>query len=88
MKRFAWIFALSVAAGPADASCTSEAQEKKLDGGALKTFMMKCRMDAVAACDAEAKDKNLAGAEKTSHVNKCLADAVDAVADARPAPQK
>ncbi len=76
MMRFALMLALSMATAPAAAGCLSDAQEQKLEGAALKAFLMKCRMEAMTACDADAKSKNLSGTEKTTHVNKCLAVAV------------
>jgi len=45
---------LSVAAFSASAqtaTCKSQADEKKLAGAALKTFMTKCERDAQATCD-------------------------------------
>jgi len=76
LRRFALIFAFSVAGTPAAAGCMSDAQEKKLEGAALKTFMAKCRMDAITSCDADAKARNLSGLDKTNYTNKCLAQAV------------
>jgi hypothetical protein len=60
----------------AAASCTATAQEKKLDGAAMGSFMKKCEADAQSACDATAKEKKLAGAVKDSFTKKCVGDAV------------
>lgn len=57
-------------------SCQDTANEKKLAGAALKSFMGKCEKDATAACDASAREKKLAGAAKTSFTKKCVFDAV------------
>jgi hypothetical protein len=54
-------------------TCKSQADEKKLAGAALKSFMTKCERDAQATCDA--KEKKLAGAAKTSFTKKCVTDA-------------
>ena len=60
------------------ATCKSQADEKKLAGAALKSFMTKCERDAKAACDTSAKEKKLAGAAKTSFTEKCVSDAAGA----------
>jgi hypothetical protein len=57
-------------------SCNATAQDKKLAGAALNSFMKKCEADAQSTCDATAKDKKLAGAAKDSFTKKCLSDAV------------
>jgi hypothetical protein len=59
-------------------TCKSQADEKKLAGAALKSFMTKCERDAKAACDTSAKEKKLAGAAKTSFTKKCVSDAAGA----------
>jgi hypothetical protein len=64
----------SVAANAA--SCTAQAQEKKLAGAAKTSFMTKCERDAGAACDTQAAEKKLNGAAKTSFTKKCKTDAV------------
>ena len=56
------------------ATCKAQADEKKLAGAALKSFMTKCERDAKTSCDASAK-KKLAGAAKTSFTKKCVTDA-------------
>src|SRR4051812_22070117 len=70
---------LSLAAFSASAqsatTCKSQADEKKLVGAALKSFMTKCERDAQATCDTSAKEKKLAGAAKTSFTKKCVTDA-------------
>jgi hypothetical protein len=57
-------------------TCKSQADQKKLAGAALKSFMTKCEKEASTACSKSASDKKLAGAAKTSHVKKCVSDAV------------
>ena len=60
----------------AAASCTATAQEKKLAGAAMSSFMKKCEADARSSCDAKAQEKKLAGAAKDSFSKKCVTDAV------------
>ena len=69
---------LALGAGSAyaeDATCKSQATDKKLAGAALTSFMTKCEKDATATCDKQAADKKLAGAAKTSFTKKCVSDA-------------
>ena len=63
------------AAAAQTATCKAQADEKKLAGAALKSFMGKCERDAKASCEASAKDKKLAGAAKNSFTKKCVTDA-------------
>jgi hypothetical protein len=65
--------ATALAAG---SSCKDAADDKKLAGAALKSFMTKCEKDARTSCDATAQDKKLTGAAKTSFTKKCVTDAV------------
>jgi hypothetical protein len=60
----------------ADTTCTSRAEEKKLAGAALTSFLKKCEEDAAAVCDSDSKSKKLSGAALDSHMKKCIADAV------------
>jgi hypothetical protein len=76
MKAFVFAAALTLVAGPAWATCKSDAAGKKLAGAALTSFMKKCESDAKTACAKSSTDMKLAGAAKTSHEKKCLADAV------------
>jgi hypothetical protein len=81
MRYLAVVAMLVVAATAAGAQtpgapCKAQAEQKKLAGAALKSFMTKCEKDASAACGKSAADKKLAGAAKTSHVKKCVSDAV------------
>ena len=76
MKSCVLIVALTLIAGPAWASCKSDAADKKLAGAALKSFMTKCQNDAKASCEKSSKDMKLAGAAKNSHNKKCMTDAV------------
>jgi hypothetical protein len=62
----------------AQATCKSDAADKKLAGAALNSFMKKCETDAKKTCEADAKEKKLAGAAKNSHVKKCVTDATGA----------
>jgi hypothetical protein len=81
MRYLAVVAMLVVAATAAGAqtpgpTCKAQAEQKKLAGAALKSFMTKCEKDASAACGKSAADNKLAGAAKTSHVKKCVSDAV------------
>ena len=76
MKKFALAAALMLVATAANATCKSDADEKKLAGAALKSFMTKCEKDAKAKCTAESKDQKLSGAAAKSHTTKCTKDAV------------
>jgi hypothetical protein len=81
MRYLAIVAMLVLAATAAGAqtpasTCKAQADQKKLAGAALKSFMTKCEKDASAACSKSASDKKLAGAAKTSHVKKCVSDAV------------
>lgn len=81
MKRIALALFLSMLAAGANAqspTCKAQADEKKLAGAALNSFMKKCQTDAQKACDGQAKDKKLAGAAKSSFTKKCVTDAVGA----------
>ena len=60
----------------ANATCKSQASDKKLAGAALTSFMKKCQADATASCNTQARDKKLAGAAKTSFTKKCVSDAI------------
>jgi hypothetical protein len=60
----------------ADATCKSQAADKKLAGAAMTSFMTKCEKGAKASCDTSAADQKLAGAAKTSFTKKCVTDAV------------
>jgi hypothetical protein len=75
MKKLALTAALTLMAGPAFATCKSDAADKKLAGAAQKSFMTKCEKDAKAACEKSSMDMKLAGAAKTSHMKKCMSDA-------------
>ena len=76
MKKLTLIIALTFIAGPAFATCKSDAADKKLAGAAMKSFMTKCEKDAKAACAKSSMDAKLAGAAKTSHEKKCMTDTV------------
>jgi hypothetical protein len=81
MKKILLAALLSTFAATAfaqDATCKSQATEKKLAGAALKSFMTKCEKDAATSCAAQAAEKKLAGAAKTSFTKKCVNDAVGA----------
>lgn len=68
--------ALLATAAHAQETCKAKADEKKLAGAALNSFMTKCKKDAQTACDKSAADKKLSGAAKTSHIKKCMTDSV------------
>lgn len=81
MKYFAAALMLSACASgalAAEATCKSQALEKKLAGAALESFMKKCETDAATACDVDSKAKKLSGAALDSHMKKCIADKVGA----------
>jgi hypothetical protein len=59
-------------------TCKVQADEKKLAGAALNSFMKKCQTDAQKSCDTQASGKKLSGAAKTSFTKKCVTDAVGA----------
>jgi hypothetical protein len=59
-------------------TCKAQADEKKLAGAALNSFMKKCQTDAQKSCDTQAGDQKLRGAAKTSFTKKCVTDAVGA----------
>jgi hypothetical protein len=75
MKTIVLAVSLSLIASSAFATCKSDAEDKKLAGAALKSFMTKCEKDANTACTADSAAKKLAGAAKTSHMKKCVSDA-------------
>ena len=66
----------SASSAYADATCTSQAADKKLSGAAKTSFLTKCQKDAASSCDAAAVTKKLAGAAKSSFTKKCVNDAV------------
>lgn len=77
MKRLALallISSLAVTAAVAKQTCKQRADEKKLAGAALNSFMTKCA-DATASCAKAAADKKLSGAAKDSFTTKCVMDA-------------
>ena len=67
MKKMLLAALLSTFAATAfaqDATCKSQASDKKLAGAALKSFMTKCEKDATTSCTTQAADKKLNGAAK------------------------
>jgi hypothetical protein len=76
MKYLAIVGVVVLAAKAPQATCKAQADQKKLAGAALKSFMTKCEKDASAACTKAAAEKKLSGAAKTSSVKKCVGDAV------------
>jgi hypothetical protein len=70
------LLATAASAQVPTSTCKVQANEKKLAGAALKSFMTKCQKGAAASCNKDAADRKLAGAAKTSHVKKCTNDAV------------
>jgi hypothetical protein len=70
------------------ASCTAQADEKKLAGAARNSFVQKCERDqtanAAAACAKQADEKKLAGAARNSFVQKCERDHGAAAAPTAP----
>ena len=67
---------VSGSAFAAEATCKSQAADKKLAGAALTSFTKKCTTDATAACDKAAAEKKLSGAAKTSFTKKCVTESV------------
>jgi len=67
---------LTLPATAQTATCKSQADEKKVAGVAMKSFLTKCEKDAKTT--ASAKEKKLAGAAKTSFTKKCVTDATGA----------
>jgi psiF repeat len=71
---------LAAAAVPANAAqtetCNSQADEKKLAGSALKSFVSNCRRDAKSTCEESAEDKDLSETARTRFIRKCVRDAV------------
>ena len=76
MRKLALALSLCLVAAPAFATCKSDAEEKKLAGAALKSFMTKCTKDAGESCTKQATDQKLNGAAKNSFTKKCVTDAV------------
>lgn len=81
MKKLALIvvagaFLGGISAANAQATCKTNAADKKLAGAAMTSFMKKCQGDAQKSCDAQAKEKKLNGAAKTSFTKKCVNDSV------------
>jgi hypothetical protein len=77
MKRLALtllILSLAVSGAFAKQTCKQRADEKKLAGAALNSFMMKCASEATASCAKAAADKKLSGAAKDSFTTKCVRD--------------
>src|SRR5438128_913317 len=57
---------ITVLAQPmATATCTKQAEEKKLAGAAKTSFLKKCEKDAETACTKDSAEKKLTGAAKT-----------------------
>jgi hypothetical protein len=62
MRRLALtllISSLALTGAFAKQTCKERADEKKLAGAALNSFMTKCASDATASCDKAAADKKL-----------------------------
>ncbi len=78
MRTIILALALTFAAttAHAQATCSAEADTKKLAGAAKSSFLKKCETDAKAACDKKAADQKLSGAAKNSFTTKCVKDAV------------
>lgn len=77
MRTIILALALTFAATAANAqaSCTKEADTKKLAGAAKSSFLKKCETDAKATCEKKASDQKLSGAAKNSFTTKCVKDA-------------
>ena len=70
------ILVCATSAFAAETTCKSQADDKKLAGAALTSFMKKCQTNATKTCETSATEKKLAGAAKTSFTKKCVGDAV------------
>jgi hypothetical protein len=66
---------LAITGAIAKQTCKERADEKKLAGAALNSFMPKCASDATGLCDKAAAEKKLSGAAKNSFATKCVKDA-------------
>ena len=63
------LWLLTTFAFAAEASCDSQATDKKLARAAKASFLKKCEADAATKpCDAQATEKKLAGAAKAARV--------------------
>jgi len=69
------LLSLAVTGAVAKQTCKERADEKKLAGAALNSFMTKCASDATASCNKAAADKKLSGGAKDSFTTKCVKDA-------------
>jgi len=69
------LLSLAVTGAVAKQTCKERADEKKLAGAALNSFMTKCSSDATASCNKAAADKKLSGGAKDSFTTKCVKDA-------------
>ena len=76
-----WIYILAVlaiATFPAKAArtetCKAQADDKKLSGPSLKSFMNNCKRDAKATCEEAADEKSLSGMMRTRSIKKCIRD--------------
>jgi hypothetical protein len=63
-----WVYILALLAfGPVPVlaaqteTCKSQADDKKLAGASLRSFMSNCKRDARSTCDESADEKNLSG---------------------------
>jgi hypothetical protein len=59
-------------------TCKGQADEKKLAGAALTSFMTRCEKDATKSCDTTATEKKYKGIVKTNYVKTCVAGALGA----------
>ena len=78
MKKILLAAAFALVCTGANATCKSDAADKKLAGAALKSFMTKCEKDAKAACAKESAEQKLKGAAANSHTTKCTKEKVGA----------
>jgi hypothetical protein len=72
----ALVSTLSASAYAQGPTCKAQADDQKLTGGALKTFMAKCEKDATKSCGIAAAEKKLKGAARTSFTKKCVTDSL------------
>jgi psiF repeat len=79
MKRLILAVLVSTFATSAHAqgpTCKAQADDQKLAGAALKSFMAKCEKDATKSCGIAATEKKLKGAARTSFTKKCVTDSL------------
>ena len=76
MKKIVLALAIClVSAGPAFATCKSDAADKKLAGAAKTSFLKKCKRESCLVKAVGSNGRPLAGAAKKSFMQKCAKEA-------------